>query len=525
MATVQGHTPSYPIDIPWYMDSGATDHLISQMHKLNAQEKYQGSDKVHTANGAGMHISHIGQASVPTHTSKQLRLTNILHVPSVTRDLLSVHKFTWDNNVFCEFHPFDLFVKDRDTRDVLLRGCYRHGLYELDAPSSTPQVFSGVRTASSQWHSRLGHPATPIVRHVLHRYELPVHSSSQSDTVCDACQQGKSHQLPFSESSRVVKSPLELVFSDVWGHTQTSLSGHNYYVSFIDAYSRFTWLYLINHKSDVFNVFLQFQAHVERLLKTKIISVQSDWSGEYHNLNTFFQKLGISHRVSCPHTHQQNGVAERKHRHIVETGLTLLAHACVPFCYWSDAFTTACFLLNRLPTLLLHMKTPLELLLHETPDYTFLKVFGCACWPHTRPYNNNKLEFWSKSACFLGIVLFIKATSASMFLRIVCLYLAMLFLMRLFSRFWHFRLLPHHPHNNLHMFCLINLKMLHTLLCCCLTMVQVLNVELAYNWLILLTFRIHPLLDLSHPRLLILLLLPRVLQARCALCWMAIGRH
>jgi hypothetical protein len=95
-----------------------------------------------------MHISHIGQASVPTHTSKQLCLTNILHVPSVAHDLLSVHKFTWDNNVFCEFHPFDLFVKDRDTRDVLLRGRCRHGLYELDAPSSTPQVFSGVRRHS-----------------------------------------------------------------------------------------------------------------------------------------------------------------------------------------------------------------------------------------------------------------------------------------------------------------------------------------------------------------------------------------
>jgi histone deacetylase 1/2 len=192
------------------------------------------------------------------------------------------------------------------------------------------------------------------------------------------------------------------VFSDVWGHTQTSVSGHNYYVSFIDAYSCFTWLYLIKHKSDVFNVFLQFQAHVERLLKTKIISVQSDWGDEYHNLNTFFQKLGISHRVSCPHTHQQNGVAKRKHCHIVETGLTLLAHASVPYCYWSDAFTAACFLLNRLPTCLLHMKTPLELLLHETPDYTFLKVFGCACWPHTHPYNNNKLEFRSKKCVFLG---------------------------------------------------------------------------------------------------------------------------
>ena len=145
--------------------------------------------------------------------------------------------------------------------------------------SSSPQVFSGVRVSHTYWHARLGHPAAPIVRHVLHRHDLPVVSNKTAKTICDACQQGKSHQLAFSESSRVVKHPLELLFSDVWGHAQTSVSGHNYYVSFIDAYSHFTWLYLIKHKSDVFYVFLQFQAHVERLLKQKIIHVQSDWGG------------------------------------------------------------------------------------------------------------------------------------------------------------------------------------------------------------------------------------------------------
>jgi histone deacetylase 1/2 len=120
-------------------------------------------------------------------------------------------------------------------------------------------------------------------------------------------------------STHIIKTPLELIYSYMWGPAQTSVSGHNYYVSFIDAYSRFTWLYLLTHKS---NVFVQFQTHVERLLDQKICHVQSDWGGEYHNLNTFFHKLGITHRVACPHTHQQNGSVERKHRHIVETGLT-----------------------------------------------------------------------------------------------------------------------------------------------------------------------------------------------------------
>jgi hypothetical protein len=251
-----GHTPSYPIDLTWYMDTGATHHLTSEIGKLSTQEPYRGHDQVRTANGAGMHISHVGQASLLTHKPKQLHLLNVLRVPSATRSLLSIPKLTRDNNVFTEFHPFHCFIKDRDTRvDVLLRGRMRHGLYALDVPP-IPQAFSGVRVSSTHWHARLGHPATPIVRHVLHHHDLPVVSNKNAETVCDACQQGKSHQLPFSESSRVVKTPLELVFSDVWGHAQTSVSGHNYYVSFIDSYSRFTWLYLIKRKSDVFDVFL-----------------------------------------------------------------------------------------------------------------------------------------------------------------------------------------------------------------------------------------------------------------------------
>ena len=103
--------------------------------------------------------------------------------------------------MFVEFHPFYFFVKDRDTRDVLHSGRARDGLYALGVPRLSPrvsQVFSGVRVLSSQWHSRVGHPATPIVRHVLHRHHLPVESSNKEFLVCDACQQDKSHQLPFS---------------------------------------------------------------------------------------------------------------------------------------------------------------------------------------------------------------------------------------------------------------------------------------------------------------------------------------
>jgi histone deacetylase 1/2 len=132
------------------------------------------------------------------------------------------------------------------------------------------------------------------VSHVLHRHELPISSSNKSPAVCDACQQGKSHQQPFVSSTRVVNKPLELVYSDVWGPARTSISGHTYYVSFIDAYSHFTWLYLLKSKADVFNVFVQFQLHVERLLQHKIIYIQSDWG-----VNIATSILSLGNFASC----------------------------------------------------------------------------------------------------------------------------------------------------------------------------------------------------------------------------------
>jgi histone deacetylase 1/2 len=124
--------------------------------------------------------------------------------------------------------------------------------------------------------------------------------------------------------------------------------------------------------------------------------------GEYEKLNGFFQKVGITHHVSCPHAHQQNGSAERKHRHIVEVGLSLLANVSMPLKFWDEAFLTATFLINLLPSKVLNFETPTERLLHVTPNYDALRVFGCACWPNLRPYNKRKLAFRSKRCVFLG---------------------------------------------------------------------------------------------------------------------------
>jgi hypothetical protein len=103
------------------------------------------------------------------------------------------------------------------------------------------------------------------------------------------------------------------------------------------------------------------------------------------NLIPFFTHIDISHLVSCPHTHQQNGAVERKYRHIVEVGLSLLSHASMPLKFWDEAYLTAAFLINCTPSRVISYQIPIERLLGKKLDYSFLRTFGCAYWPNLRP--------------------------------------------------------------------------------------------------------------------------------------------
>jgi histone deacetylase 1/2 len=308
------------------------------------REKYGGRDQVHTTNGAGMNISNIGHATLNT-PDRSLHLKNILHVPKAHKSLAYVHRITSDNNVFLEFHPNFFLIKDRATKTTLHQGRCEGGLYPLGlkqgSTSRSKHIFGVSKPSTLRWHSRLGHRAFPIVARVIRDDKLPFDDDSSSESVCDSCQRAKRHQLPYFASNKATTAPLELIDSDVWGPAPVSFGRFSYYVSFIDDHTKYTWIYLLCKKSYVFAVFRDFQTLVERKFDKKILSMQTDWGGEYERLNSFFQRIGIAHRVSCPHAHQQNGAARRKHRHIVEVGLALLANASMPLKFWDEAFLTA----------------------------------------------------------------------------------------------------------------------------------------------------------------------------------------
>jgi hypothetical protein len=109
------------------------------------------------------------------------------------------------------------------------------------------------------------------------------HFESSKDSVCDACVCAKAHQLPYPVSLSHSSAPLELIYSDVWGSTIDSFGRKRYYVSFIDDYGKFTWIYLLHHKSEVSKYFLEIQKLVEHMLDRKIIIIQSDWEESMRN--------------------------------------------------------------------------------------------------------------------------------------------------------------------------------------------------------------------------------------------------
>ena len=256
------------------MDTGATDHITGELEKLTIRDKYSGNEQVHAANGTGMDIGYVGHSVLHSpHT--HIHLNNVLHVPQASKSLIHVNRLARDNNAFLEFHPNHFSIKEQGTKRTLLRGRCEGGLYPLKS-SYNKQALGASKLSSSLWHARLGHASPAVVQQVLSRHNLPFVRNSNKAEICDACQRGKSHQLPYPKSTSVSTSPMDLVFSDVWGSAPTLLGKNSYYVSFIDDYSKFTWIYLLRHKSEVFSCFRDFQNLVERQFGRKILKVQTD---------------------------------------------------------------------------------------------------------------------------------------------------------------------------------------------------------------------------------------------------------
>jgi hypothetical protein len=191
------------------------------------------------------------------------------------------------------------------------------------------------------WHARLGH----IRQDRLHRLTIAGLLGSlikEELLVCEHCLAGKATRLPFGKAKRA-SSPLQLIHSNICGLMNVrARHGGNYFIIFIDDFTRFGHVYLISHKSEALDCFIQYTNLVENKLSTKIKALRTDRGREYlsEQYKNFCDEKGIARQLTIPYTPQQNGVAKRRNKTLFDMVRSMMAQANLPISFWGDVLLT-----------------------------------------------------------------------------------------------------------------------------------------------------------------------------------------
>ncbi|KAE8739335.1 hypothetical protein FOCC_FOCC015166 [Frankliniella occidentalis] len=261
-------------------------------------------------------------------------------------------------------------------------------------------IIKASRVTADIWHQRLGH---------LNQEDLKKIESVEVSklTECDTCHEGKARRTNFPIRNSKTDKVLERVHSDIVGPiTPTSRGGANYFITFIDNYSRYAEVCLLGKKSGALEAFKKYQKRVECLQEGRIKEFQTDNGGEYIG-NLFLDHLedkGILHRLSCRYTPQQNGLAERYNLTVLNVARGLILKSGVPKYFWGEAVRTASYLRNLSPSSAIEYKIPAELWRGrevKKEEYKQLRVFGCQVWAWD-PVKKGKFSPRAKKCVMLG---------------------------------------------------------------------------------------------------------------------------
>ncbi|KAK3025978.1 hypothetical protein RJ639_040952 [Escallonia herrerae] len=380
----------------WVIDSGATDHMTGNPKIFSSFRSHTAPSPVTIADGSNYTIKGSGTVK-PTSS---ITLSSVLSLPSLAFNLMSVSRLTKDLNCCISFFPDYCLFQDLMTKETIGKGHVSDGLYILDAWVPRSVACSGV-VSPFEAHCRLGHPSLPVLKKLCPQF----HDISSVD--CESCHFAKHHRSSLSPRvNKRVESAFELVHSDVWGPCPVlSKSGFRYFVTFVDDFSRMTWIYFMKNRSEVFAHFSAFCAEIKTQFNVHVHILRSDNAKEYMSgsFQNYMNQRGILHQSSCTDTPAQNGVAERKNRHLLETARALLFQMKVPKPFWADAISTACFLINRMPSTVLNGDVPYSVLFPTKPLFPVEpRIFGSTCFVRDVRPHLTKLDPKALKCVFLG---------------------------------------------------------------------------------------------------------------------------
>ncbi|GJX04489.1 putative ribonuclease H-like domain-containing protein [Tanacetum coccineum] len=369
-------------------DSGCSGHMTGNRAHL---EDYQELSKVGSVTFGGSKGSISGKGTIRLGNLvfddvafvKELGHFNLFSISQICDKKLNV-LFTEK-----ECYVVSSDFKMPDANQVLLKVPRQHNMYTFDmknVASSKGYTCLLAKASSDEaklWHRRLGHlnfkNLNKLVKDNLVR-GLPS-KSFKNDHTCVACQKGKQHKASCkAKIDRYVTHPLHTLHMDLFGPTSVRSINHaSYCLVITDDCSRFCWVFFLAKKDETSDILKTFIRQIENQLNQKVKIIRSDNGTEFKNrvMLEFCGEKGIKQEFSNARTPQQNGVAERMNRTLIEAARTMLADSHLPTTFWAEAVNTACYTFNRVRVTKPQNKTPYELLFGHKPILSYIRPFGC----------------------------------------------------------------------------------------------------------------------------------------------------
>jgi hypothetical protein len=325
----------------WILDSGATDHMVRSPLALSSS--FPVHDRiVQLPNDTHAPVTHVGSIIFSRH----LILTDVLCVPTFHFNLISVSKLCHTIPCLIAFFSHFRIIQDLRSMKMIGMGTECDGLYYFNKTKEAHCNLT-TRATSQLWYRRLGHLSNKIMRFLSNNV---VEIEHLGDDPCFICPLAKQTQLSFPPTSISSVQPFELLHTDIWGDYRVpSTSGACYILTIVDGYTRCTWVYLMNHKSDTRSILQSFIQLIETQFSATVKHIRSDNGSEF-DTPSYYSSKGIIHQTICVSTSQQNGVAKRKHHHLLNVSRALLFQANLPKHFWGDTVLIAAYLINRTPT-------------------------------------------------------------------------------------------------------------------------------------------------------------------------------
>ncbi|GJV30724.1 putative ribonuclease H-like domain-containing protein [Tanacetum coccineum] len=323
------------------VDSGCSSHMTGNKAYLSDYEDYNGGFMAFGSDPKGGKITGKGK----------IKTANL----------------DFDDVYFVDELNFKLLVESQ----VVLRAPRQNDAYSLDLKNIIPSggitcLYANATTAESKmWHGRLGHVNFKNINKLVKGHLVRGLPSKVfvNDHTCVACKKGKQHKASYkAKLERTIRNPLELLHMDLFGHVSVeSINKKKYCLVMTDDFSKFSWVFFLATKDETNEILYKFITGLENYLNHKVKIIRCDHRTEF----------------SVARTLQQNGVAERKNRTLIEAARTMLADLLLPIPFWAEAVNTACYVLNRVLVTKPQNKTPYELLIGKPPSISFMRPFGC----------------------------------------------------------------------------------------------------------------------------------------------------